>query len=65
VSLGHLLDAEARETHLVSVCRSAGGYTECDRTGGDMQSGCGHPPEGPCSNRRVLFVQNVDKPETA
>jgi hypothetical protein len=36
---GHPLDAEGRQGHLGSVRKSAGGYPEYDRTGGDVQSG--------------------------
>ena len=49
VSLDHLLDAEARQGYLASVRKFAGGYPEHDRTGGDVQSGCGYLPEGPSS----------------
>src|SRR5580704_13145538 len=60
VSPGHLLDAEARQGHLVSVRKSAGGDPEHDRTSSDVQSGSGYLREGPCS-----VVRRSRQPERA
>jgi hypothetical protein len=56
VSPGHLLDAEAWQGHLISVRKSAGGDPEHAEALAVRKTAV---------NRRLLFVQGVDKSETA